>query len=120
MIEKNRDWPVDSCCDDRVDVGQKPVVRHALVVERRQHQGARKAELGGVPRQRDRVRQRRSPGADHQSVQWQANVVERTQSGSPFSPAAVAIAAMTPPRPVLLTSSLLRSLRSGAPMLINR
>src|SRR5258706_130242 len=47
-------------------------LRHALVVERRQQQRPGKAQLGGVPRQRDCVGHRGGTGADHEAIERQA------------------------------------------------
>ena len=59
VIEIDRDRLLRRRLHDGVDIGDEAVVRHALVVERRQHQRAGKAKLGGVPRQRHRVGDRR-------------------------------------------------------------
>ena len=72
VIEIDRDRLRRRRLHDGVDIGDQPVVRHALVVERRQHQRAGKAELGGMARQRDRVGDRGGAGADHQAVERQA------------------------------------------------
>ena len=72
MVKIDRDRPIGARRDDRVHIGHQPVVRHALIIERRQHQRARKAELGGAPRQRHRVGERRRTGADHQAIHRQA------------------------------------------------
>ena len=77
LRESGRDRSGSGGCGrlhDGVDIGDEPVVRHALVVERRQQQRAGKAELGGVPRQRDGVRGGGGAGADHQAVERQAGV----------------------------------------------
>src|SRR5262249_54969919 len=49
-------------------------VRHALVVERRQDERPGKAEFGGVPRERDRVGDRRCPGTNHEAIDRQPRV----------------------------------------------
>src|SRR5262249_46282425 len=57
---------------DRLDIGEEPLVRHALVVEGRQQQRPGKAQLGGVPRQRDCIGQSGGAGADHEAIERQA------------------------------------------------
>ena len=74
VIEIDRDRLCRGRLHDGLDIGDEPVVRHALVVEGRQHQRAGEAELGGMPRQRDRVRDRGRAGADHEPVERQAAV----------------------------------------------
>ena len=75
VIEIDRDRRRRGRLHDGVDIGREPVVRHALVVERRQHQRAGEAELGGMARQRHRVRRRGRAGADHQPVGRDAGVL---------------------------------------------
>ena len=72
MIEIDRDRPRRGRRQDRVDIGDQPIVVDAFVIERRQHQRAGKAELGGVPGQRDGVGQGGSAGADHHPIERQA------------------------------------------------
>ena len=72
VIEIDRDGLLRRRLHDGVDIGDQAVVRHALVVERRQHQRAGKAELGGIARQRHRVGDGRGAGADHHAVERQA------------------------------------------------
>ena len=74
VIEIDRNGLRGSRGHDRADIGREPVVGDALVVERRQHQRAAEAELGGVPRERDRVGDGRGAGADHQPVERQAGL----------------------------------------------
>ena len=72
MIEIDRDRLVRRRLHQGVDIGDQPVVGHALVVERRQHQRAGKAELGRMAGERDRIGHRRGAGPDHQAVERQA------------------------------------------------
>ena len=54
-----------------LDISEETVVRHAFIVEWRQHQRAGEAELGGMPRQRDGVGDRGRAGADHEPIERQ-------------------------------------------------
>src|SRR5262249_482264 len=49
MVEIDRDWMPCGRAHDGADIGHEAVVRDALIVERRQHQRARKSKLCGVP-----------------------------------------------------------------------
>src|SRR5512132_3391646 len=72
VIKIKRDW---SCCrggDDRLDIGNEPLVRHALVIKRRQEERSGKPELGSMPCQRDRIPDRGGAGADHEAIERQA------------------------------------------------
>ena len=69
VIEINGDWFRGRGGHDRLDIGGEPVVRHALVVERRQDERPGKAEFSCVPRQRDRVGDRRGSGANHEAIE---------------------------------------------------
>ncbi len=53
-------------------IGGKAIIRHALVIERRQHQRAAEAEFRGVAGQRDGVGGCSGAGPDHHAVERQA------------------------------------------------
>ena len=69
VIEVDRDGLLRRRLHDGVDVGHETVVGHPLVVERRQHQRAGKAELRGITRQRHGIGHGGGAGADHHAVE---------------------------------------------------
>ena len=72
VIEVERDRVGRGRREDRFDIGDKTVVGHAFVIEGRQHQRAREAELGGVARQSHGIGDRRRAGSDHHAIERQA------------------------------------------------
>src|SRR5262249_35637064 len=74
VIEINGDWLCGRSGHDGLDIGDEPVVRRAFIVERRQDKRSAEAKRGGVPRQRDRVGDRRRAGADHEAIERQTRV----------------------------------------------
>ena len=72
VIEVDRDRPLRGRRDDGADIGGKPVVRHALVIEGRQHQRAGEAELGGMAGELHRIGGRRRAGPHHHDFERQA------------------------------------------------
>ena len=61
VIEVDRDRPRRGRRHDRLDIGDQTVIGHALVIERRQHQRAGKAEFGGMAGQRDGIGEAAAP-----------------------------------------------------------
>src|SRR5262249_40801581 len=74
VIEINGDWFRGRGGHDRLDIGDEPVVRHALVIERRQDERSGETEVGGGPRPRDRGGGRRRPRTHPYAIERQAGV----------------------------------------------
>src|SRR4051794_19128204 len=72
MVEVNGDRIGGSRRYDRRDIVHQAVVGNALIIEGRQQQRARKAEVAGVARERDRIRNGCGTCPDHQAVERQA------------------------------------------------
>ncbi len=65
MIKVDTQTRVAHAIDDLREILEQPVVAHALVVERRQHQHPRAAARHGMGGELDRVRDRAAAGARH-------------------------------------------------------
>src|SRR5262249_48918905 len=74
VIEIKRDRLCRRGAHDRLDIGEESLVRYALVVERRQQECPGKAELGRMPRQRDRGGDPGGARADHGRMERQARL----------------------------------------------
>ena len=72
MIEIKRDGRRCRRVQDDLYCGEEPLVRDALVIERRQHQRSSETQRGRMPRQCDGVGERGRPGADHEPRHGQA------------------------------------------------